>query len=182
MANSKLVSTKYLLRLRSQEEWEGWHFRAKAHFRKSGAWRLISEGHPRDTGTRIQVELPDYRERVLVQHRNLRRIYAGQPDLAKVWRQELQNPSRARATRRRAPSPSQSLFSLLRRRVGGVLFALFLLLFSGLREPQGHAKLGPSWRGCDRTGPTGASPIGPGPTERDPVPGRDSTWDPLNTH
>ena len=36
MANSKLVSTKYLLRLRSQEEWEGWHFRAKAHFRKSG--------------------------------------------------------------------------------------------------------------------------------------------------
>ena len=50
MANSKLVSTKYLLRLRSQEEWEGWHFRAKAHFRKSGAWRLISEGQPRDTG------------------------------------------------------------------------------------------------------------------------------------
>ena len=80
MANSKLVSTKYLLRLRSQEEWEGWHFRAKAHFRKSGAWRLISEGHPRDTGKRIQVELPDYRERVLVQHRNLRRIFAGQPD------------------------------------------------------------------------------------------------------
>ena len=80
MANSKLVSTKYLLRLRSQEEWEGWHFRAKAHFRKSGAWRLISEGHPRDTGNRIQVELPDYRERVLVQHRNLRRIFAGQPD------------------------------------------------------------------------------------------------------
>ena len=64
MANSKLVSTKYLLRLRSQEDWEGWHFRAKAHFRKSGAWRLISEGHPRDTGKRIQVELPDYRERV----------------------------------------------------------------------------------------------------------------------
>mgnify|MGYP006879393971 CR=1 FL=1 len=80
MANSKLVSTKYLLRLRSQEEWEGWHFRAKAHFRKSGAWRLISEGHPRDTGNRIQVELPDYRERVLVQHRNLRRIFAAQPD------------------------------------------------------------------------------------------------------
>ena len=80
MANSKLVSTKYLLRLRRQEEWEGWHFRAKAHFRKSGAWRLISEGHPRDTGNRIQVELPDYRERVLVQHRNLRRIFAGQPD------------------------------------------------------------------------------------------------------
>ena len=100
--------------------------------------------------------------------------------LAKVWRQELQNPSRARATRRSAPSPSQSLFSLLRRRVGGVLFALFLLLFSGLREPQGHAKLGPSWRGCDRTGAAGASPIGPGPTERDPGPGRDSTWDPLN--
>ena len=37
MANSKLVSTKYLLRLRSQEEWEGWHFRAKAHFRASAA-------------------------------------------------------------------------------------------------------------------------------------------------
>ena len=80
MANSKLVSTKYLLRLRSQEDWEGWHFRAKAHFRKSGAWRLISEGHPRDTGKRIQVELPDYRERVLVQHRNLRRIFVSQPD------------------------------------------------------------------------------------------------------
>ena len=60
MANSKLVSTKYLLRLRRQEDWEGWHFRAKAHFRKSGAWRLISESHPRGTGTRIQVELPDY--------------------------------------------------------------------------------------------------------------------------
>ena len=30
MANSKLVSTKYLLRLRGQEEWESWHFRAKA--------------------------------------------------------------------------------------------------------------------------------------------------------
>ena len=80
MANSKLVSTKYLLRLRGQDDWEGWHFRAKAHFRKSGAWRLISEGHPRDTNKRIQVELPDYRERVLVQHRNLRRIFTGQPD------------------------------------------------------------------------------------------------------
>ena len=68
MANSKLASTKYLLRLRSQEEWEGWHFRAKAHFRKSGAWRLISEGHPRDTGNRIQVELPDYRERAVFPH------------------------------------------------------------------------------------------------------------------
>ena len=55
-----------------------------------------------------------------------------------------------------------------------------LLLFSGLRGPQGHAKLGPSWRGCDRTGAAGASPIGPGPTERDPGPGRDSTWYPLN--
>ena len=66
MANSKLVSTKYLLRLRSQEEWEGWHFRAKAHFRKSGAWRLTSEGHPRGTGRRAQVaELPGYRERAL---------------------------------------------------------------------------------------------------------------------
>ena len=32
----------------------------------------------------------------------------------------------------------------------------------------------------DRTGAAGASPIGPGPTERDPGPGRDSTWDPLN--
>ena len=64
--------------------------------------------------------------------------------------------------------------------MGGSSFALCLLLFSGLREPQGHAKLGPSWRGCDRTGAAGASPIGPGPTERDPGPGRDSTWDPLN--
>ena len=32
----------------------------------------------------------------------------------------------------------------------------------------------------DRTGAAGASPMGPGPTERDPGPGRDSTWDPLN--
>ena len=73
-------------------------------------------------------------------------------------------------------------FSAQQEGVGGSSFVLCLLLFSGLREPQGHAKLGPSWRGCDRTGPTGASPIGPGPTERDPGPGRDSTWDPLNTH
>ena len=100
--------------------------------------------------------------------------------LAKVWRQELQKPSRARATSRRAPSPSQSSLSSRRRSVGGSCFALFLLLFSGLRGPQGHAKLGPSWRGCDRTGAAGASPMGPGPTERDPGPGRDSTWDPLN--
>ena len=60
MANSKLVSTKCLLRLRSQEEWEGWHFRAKAHFRKSGAWRLISEGHPRVTGKRNAKEKSAY--------------------------------------------------------------------------------------------------------------------------
>ena len=64
--------------------------------------------------------------------------------------------------------------------MGGSTFVLCLLLFSGLRGPQGHAKMGPSWRGCDRTGAAGASPIGPGPTERDPGPGRDSTWDQLN--
>ena len=64
--------------------------------------------------------------------------------------------------------------------MGGSAFVLCLLLFSGLRGPQGHAKMGPSWRGCDRTGAAGASPIGPGPTERNPGPGRDSTWDPLN--
>ena len=100
--------------------------------------------------------------------------------LAKVWRQELQKPSRARAARRRAPSPSQSY---RRRRPfdeGRDPPCCVLLLFSGLRGPQGHAKLGPSWRGCDRTGAAGASPIGPGPTERDPGPGRDSTWDQLN--
>ena len=33
---------------------------------------------------------------------------------------------------------------------------------------------------ADRTGAAGASPIGPGPTERDPGPGGDSTWDQLN--
>ena len=64
--------------------------------------------------------------------------------------------------------------------MGGVHFELCLLLFSGLLDPQGYAKSGPRLRGCDRTGPTGASPMGPGPTERDPGPGRDSTWDPLN--
>ena len=100
--------------------------------------------------------------------------------LAKAWRQEIQEPSRARATSRRAPSPSQSFRERrkLVRKEGPPL--LCLLLFSGLRGPQGHAKMGPSWRGCDRTGAAGASPMGPGPTERDPGPGRDSTWDPLN--
>ena len=56
MANSKLVSTKYLLRLRSQEEWEGLHFRAKAHFRKSGAWRLIREGHRQGSAAVVGAE------------------------------------------------------------------------------------------------------------------------------
>ena len=73
MAQSKLASTKYLDIIRTQRDWEGWHFRAKAHFRKTGAWKLISENHPRITGNRIQVELPDYRDRVMRQHQALRR-------------------------------------------------------------------------------------------------------------
>ena len=74
---------------------------------------------------------------------------------------------------------------LKKAKCGGVHFELCLLLFSGLLGPQGYAKSGPRWRGCDRTGAAGprgpASPMGPGPTERIPGPGRDTTWDPLNS-
>ena len=101
--------------------------------------------------------------------------------LAKVWRQELQKPSRARATRRSAPSPSQSY---RRRRLlmkEGTPLVVFCCCFQDSADP----RVTPSW---DPAGGGVIGPAQPGPAApplrwyRDPqaIPGREGI--PPGTH